>query len=334
VPPAILPESSPAASPYRLGEIGAANAGEMRALFASVFGKPMSEASWRWKYRDGCSHGLGVWDGDTLVAHYGGVGADIVFDGKPARAVQIVDVMVVPAARYGVRKNSPFFLATSAFLERYIGFVQPYLLGYGFPSDRHLQLAERLGLYAPVGGMTELTIHGRRRLPADWVLQRRTVDNDNFPRFAPAMDLLWQRMQASLPAAILVSKDAERIHYRYLQHPENRYRLLWWRHRLSGRPFALAVVKEDAERALLMDVVADAADFPRVLSLVANSMAREHNLPLVFWLSSAWVKRLQLDANEVKALPIITPANIRTEGPQPELLQDRWCLTAGDTDYL
>lgn len=334
---AVPPESSPAASTFRVAEIGVAHAGEVRALFAGVFGKPMSEEFWRWKYRDGNDHALGVWDGDTLVAHYGGLGADIVIDGKPARAVQIVDVMVLQTVRHGVRKHSPFFLATSNFLERYIGYAQPYLLGYGFPSDRHLQLAQHLGLYAPVGGMSELTMHGGKRLPADLLLQRRTLTNDNFALHAEAIDALWQRKQASLPAAILVRKDAARIRYRYLQHPEHCYRLLWWSHRLTGKPLALAVVKQEAERVLLMDVVAEAADFPRVLRLVANAMAREHSLPLVFWLSTAWVQRLQLDALETletRTLPIITPANIRTEGPEPQTLLDRWCLTAGDTDYL
>jgi hypothetical protein len=336
VSPALPPEAPTTATSFRVGDIDFANAAEMRELFASVFGKPMSEAFWSWKYQDGHSHGLGVWDGDTLVAHYGGVAADIIFEGKPARAVQIVDVMVVPAARYGVRTQSPFFLATSTFIDRYIGYGQPYLLGYGFPSDRHMKLAQRLELYARVGGMSELTMHGGARMPADWLLQRRTLTDDNFPQYAAAIDSLWQRMQTSLPAAaILVRKDAERIHYRYFQHPEQRYRLLWWQNRFTGKPFAVAVVKEEPTRALLMDIVADAADFPRVLRLVANNMAREHNLPLVFWLSSAWVERLQLGGlAAVKALPISTPARFRTEGPQSEVLQDRWCLTAGDTDYL
>ena len=332
VPP---PETSPAAPSLRTGEIDVANAAEMRLLFGSIFGKPMSEAFWKWKYRNSNSHGMGVWDDDRLVAHYGGVGVDVIFDGKPALAVQIVDVMVAPSARYGVRTHSPFFLATSRFLERYIGYQRTYLIGYGFPSDRHLHLAQRLGLYASVGGMSELSLEGSAtRLPTELLLQRRTITAENFPQYAGAIDSLWKSMQTSLPAAILLRKDSQRIHYRYLQHPENHYRCLFWRHRLSGKPLALAVVKEEPSRALLMDVVAAATDFPRVVQWVANAMMREHNLPLVFWLSSAWVPSLHLGALPVKVLPIITPANIYSDSPKPEVLQDRWCLTAGDTDYL
>jgi hypothetical protein len=334
VPPALPPESSPAATTFRVGEIGAANAGEMRALFTSVFGKPMSEAFWNWKYRDGHSHCMGVWDGDTLVAHYGGVGTDVVYDGKTVNVVQIADVMVMPAARYAVRKHSPFFLATTRFIERYVGYGQTYLMGFGFPSDRHLHLAQRLGLYAPVGGMSELSLERNDRRPSDWLLQTYALTTDSFSRHAAAIDRLWQSMQASLPTAIVVRKNAERIRNRYLLHPENHYHCLLWRHRLTGKPFALAVVKQEPARMLLMDVVAAAADFPRVLRLVAHAMTLGKNLPVVFWLSSAWIERLQLATLAVQPLPITTPANIYSKGPTPDELQDRWCLTAGDTDYL
>lgn len=318
----------------RIGEVTASNAGEMRALFAEVFGKPMSEAFWHWKYRAGRGHGLGVWDRDKLVAFYGGIGADIFFDGKPALAVQIVDVMVLAAARNSVRSQSPFFVATSSFLERYIGNSQPYLLGYGFPSDRHLQLARHLGLYAPVGGMRELTLLPAARRLTDRLLYIEPLTINNFDRYAPLLDSLWQRMQASMPTAILVRKQANWLKHRYMQHPEHEYRCWLWRQRLTGKPFALAVVKPEAGRILVMDVIADATDYAKAVRLTAIRASREQTTPMVFWLSSAWQQRLQLDALPAKQLPISTPANIWTEGPAPERLQDRWCLTAGDTDYL
>ena len=55
---------------------------------------------------------------------------------------------------------------------------------------------------------------------------------------------------------------------------------------------------------------------------------------IVFWLSAAWQQRFGLDALPAQQLPISTPTNIWREGPAPAELQDRWCLTAGDSDFL
>ena len=330
---------SPSAPPtsqrtLRVGDVTAANGAEMRALFAEIFGKPMSEALWHWKYREGSSQGLGVWDGDKLVAFYGGIGADIVCDGRAARAVQICDVMVLPSVRNHVRGQSPFFLATKTFIERYIGYNRIYLLGYGFPNDRHLLLAQRLGLYGSVGGMCELTLTPTARRLGDRLLFIEPLTLDNFDRCAPLLDSLWQRMQASMPEAILVRKQAEWLKRRYLQHPEHQYCCWLWRHRLTGKPFALAVVKLESHRALVMDVVATAADFAKAVRLTAIRTAREQSTPIVFWLSAAWQQRFGLDALPAQQLPISTPTNIWREGPAPAELQDRWCLTAGDSDFL
>jgi Acetyltransferase (GNAT) domain len=324
-------------SSVRLGEIQLDNAAEMRELFERVFGKPMSEPFWRWKYLNGNGHALGVWQGDVLVAHYGGIGADIVMDGQAKRAVQIVDVMVDPAVRSAVRRTSPFFLATSSFLERFIGFSQPYLLGYGFPSHRHLQLAAHLRLYAAVGAMSEL--HFPTAPPVtlrDALYQWKALPAPAFAAQAAEFDQLWQRMQQSLPAAIIVRKDAARIRHRYLDHPEHAYQLWVLRHRLTGTAVATVVLKVEAARVLLMDVVGPLPVLARVLRLTARLAWQHWQLPLTLWLSTAQVEKLQLPAQhlQVNALPISTPANIWTAGPPPAELQDRWWLMAGDTDFL
>ncbi len=329
-----LPISSPAKRELTVGEVTADNAHEMRALFGEVFGKPMSEALWNWKYGDGQSKGIGVWDNDRMVGFYGGLAADIVIDGRAEKAVQIADVMVLPSVRNAVRTQSPFFRATSRFIESYVGKGMTFLIGYGFPSDRHLQLARRLGFYESVGGMRELTLVPTARKLADRLLYIEPLTADNLDRCAPQLDSLWLRMQASMPTAILVRKQAAWLQHRYIRHPHNQYRCWLWRHRITGKPYALAVVKLEAERALVMDVVAAATDFADALRLTAIRTAREQTTPIVFWLSSSWQQRLGLDALEAKTLPITTPANVWTDSLPPEELRDRWCLTAGDSDYL
>ncbi|MFZ9509570.1 MAG: GNAT family N-acetyltransferase [Burkholderiaceae bacterium] len=319
---------------YRVAEVNADNAAEMRALFERVFGKPMSETFWHWKYRPGRGHGMGVWQGDELVAHYGGVGMDILWCGTPSRAVQIVDVMVTPSVRHGVRTQSPFFLATSKFLERYLGYGNPYVIGFGFPSDRHLVLARHLKLYAKVGEMTEVTVDRPHRHWSDVLYRWSTLAPGDFARERATLDRLWQAMAASLPQAIVIRKDAERLQQRYLQHPEQRYELWLLRTRLLGTPLAVVAVKVETQRVFVLDAVCDQARLADVLRLAAHRAWQRYDVPLVAWLSSAYTAPLAAAGLRLSALPIVTPSNIWAPGPDPATLQDRWCLFAGDTDYL
>jgi hypothetical protein len=320
--------------PYYLADINEHNADAMRDLFRKVFNNEISEAVWRWKYLPTNAHSIGVWLGDELVAHYGGIGAEIVMDGKPAKAIQIVDVMVLPAARHGVRSQSPFYLAGSDFLDRFIGYQQPYLLGYGFPSNRHLHLAEHLKLYASVGSITELSITkaASRWYDCFWTWQALT--QANIQQHAAALEQVWRAMQYSLPNAILVCKNAQRLRYRYLQHPEQQYQLYLLRHRVTNSLQAVVVLKQEAARVLLMDVVCEHQRLATVLRRCAVLAKNQFGLPLAAWLSTAYAQALARDGIQLTELPIATPANIRTLGPSPAELQDRWWLMAGDTDFL
>jgi hypothetical protein len=327
-------DAPPVSNQYHLADIDASNAGEMRALFAEVFNKQMSEAFWQWKYQHATGHSIGVWHGAALVAHFGGVGADIVWAGKPARAVQIVDVMVSPRVRNGVRSQSPFFLMARQFLQRYIGYQQPYLLGYGFPSHRHLQLAARLNLYAPVGDMTEMRLENPSPRWHDRWWHTALLTRHNLPAFHSKIDILWAQMQQSLPTAIMVRKDSARLSYRYLKHPEHSYVVWLIQQQLTSTPKALVVLKLESDKVLLMDAICDYQRLAEVLRWTALQVRQQWQLPLTAWLSTAFALQYCPAGAELQPLPIATPANIWTAAPTPAELQDRWCLMAGDTDYL
>jgi hypothetical protein len=141
-------------------------------------------------------------------------------------------------------------------------------------------------------------------------------------------------MLRSMPAAVLVQKNAARMQYRFLQHPEHHYHLWLLQHRLTGKVSAAVVLKEENERILLMDLICARAHVAQTLRRTALAVQRRWPQPLAFWLSTAYAEQLQLDGMERHALAISTPANIWTQGPSPEQLMNRWWLTAGDTDYL
>jgi hypothetical protein len=320
-------------TPFTVRELQPADAPAMRKLFAAIFQKNMSQALWEWKYARPQSAALGIWRGDELVAHYGGMGVNILYRGSPANAMQICDVMVNPSVRHAVRKQSPFFLATSAFLERYLGYDNSWLLGYGFPSDRHMTLAARLGLYAPVGRMWELNwdLSSQPRIPL--LLRTETVDVRTISRQRAALDKLGEQQRGDLTERIVVSKDAAFVEWRYLRHPQERYELLLVKHRLTGEPIGLCVLKVEPERVLWMEALAPLKHLPALAQVARVAAWRLDRRRLSLWCSGP-DKGCFGNVTNAQALAITTPANIWTPGPPPEELLDRWWLLASDTDYL
>ena len=307
----------------------------MSSLFTEVFKEPMSATFHAWKYRPGKSGAVVVLRDGELVAHYGGVGSAVLLRGEESSAMQIVDVMVKATARQGVRGSSPFFLAGSRFLEQFIGNEQPWRLGYGFPSDRHMRLAAHLGLYAPVGRMLELSWPSAtvaRALP--WYWRVDTLSLDNVAHHGKALDTLWNAMRQDLTQACAVIKDYAWLRWRYLEHPERQYDLRLLRRRLDGRPLGLAVFKREASRWLLLDVIAPKRHIAALVGLVAAEANAVGVATVATWCSRAFVSWFPHEQAAVSELPIVTPANIWTPGPAPQTLEELWWLLPGDTDFL
>lgn len=327
-------DAQPLASTITTRQLNASDAPAMRSLFQQIFNKDMLPALWDWKYRRPQSGAVGVFRDGALVCHYGGMGADISYKGKPATAMQIVDVMVDTAVRGAVRKQSPFFLAGSAFLEQYIGFKQPFLLGYGFPSDRHLALAEHLKLYAPVGRMWELCWELTAPLRQPLLQKVIRIDAGNLAQHRPVLNLLWEQLRKDLGARIVVRKDAAFVDWRYLQHPQERYQLLLLQRRFTGAPLGLCVLKQEAERVLLMDAIGPLRHLPQLVHAAQLAAWHLQRRKLATWCSAPDVACFGAGVTTTQALPITTPANIWTEGPPPAELTELWWLMPGDTDYL
>jgi hypothetical protein len=314
-------------------ELQPGDAAAMRALFAHIFKKEMSQALWDWKYARTQSAALGIWRGDELVAHYGGMGVDISFNGAPGTAMQICDVMVNPSVRHAVRTQSPFFLSTSAFLERYLGYANRWLLGYGFPSDRHMDLAAHLKLYAPVGRMWELGWDLAEPAKTPLLLKTQKLAVANFAQYRALVDALGAQQRNDLRERIAVCKDAAWVEWRYLRHPQEQYEVLLVTHRLTGKAIGLCVVKVEAERALWMEALGPLAHLPALAQVARATSWRLQRRKLALWCSAPDIERFG-NVTSAQALPITTPANVWTPGPGPAELVDRWWLLAGDTDYL
>ena len=298
-------------------------------LFQASFGYPMSPAKLQWKYQNTEKLGVGVWTDEKLVAFYGGIPRAISYFGQPGMAVQIGDVMVHPSQRGVLTRSGPFQLAAASFLEQQIGYDRPHLLGFGFPTGKALQLAERLELYGAVDTMTEIRWRARPGRPVLLTYARRVSDLN-----AAVVDALWLEMKQVLQGSIVGVRDWAFLQSRYIKHPEQPYLVLLVRRRLSGVVVGIVVLRDRGEEGVeIVDFVAPPERFVELLD-TSRLYARRLGRPDVFtWITTSHVERLMSNNGTAKKLDIVIPANIWSPGPPIEELKGRWWLMAGDSDF-
>lgn len=343
-----------AAPRWRIARVDAARAAEARALFERVFGYPISEKQWEWKYGAGRGHGIGAWRDGRMVAHYGGLRREILLRGRRAFASQSCDVMVEPAERGTLSRQGPLFLTATTYLEREIGPQAANTLGFGFPSERAWRVGERLGLYGgPAGRILSLSwralrtravsIAELRPMGGPGVLRGiaalvRACTNSTRPldlvRAADRafVDRCWAAMAADLPDAIVGIRDAAWLDYRYRAHPATRYEIIGVTGGLLRRPLGVVVLRRLPESVELLDVVARPA---RIAELVicARRIVRRWDLPVLHaWVSENIARWFGADA-AVSDPAVKVPHCAWTEGPPIAEVAGRWWLTGGDADF-
>lgn len=305
---------------------------DMLALFKKTFHHDMTPSTWQWKYGANAGRAIGVWRDHQLIAHYGGIGRKILLFGQPKTAVQIGDVMVDVAERGTLSKKGPFFLATATFLEHYIGYDKPYLLGFGFPSERHMKIAEHLGQYAEVGRLIEFSWSPRSRHP-HWRTRLHSIDDATSAVNEAAVNMCWQRMAADMQGVIIGVRDWEYVQRRYLLHPNQSYQVLMIKSRFSQRIKGILVVRYDTADCEIMDCIAPL----RAISLLINHarrLAGMHECTRVFChITENFAGHFAKTGGIGQPAHIPIPANIWSPGPAPETLKNHWWLMSGDKDF-
>ena len=130
-------------SGFEIREATVADAAGIRRLFERVFGHPLSEEQWRWKFEqnpDGWRATVGVFDGE-IVGHYAGWGASFVLAGEPTLLYSVGDVATDPSVRALGGRRGVYREMTNAFYAGIAGLV-PFC--YGFPNARALRVSERI----------------------------------------------------------------------------------------------------------------------------------------------------------------------------------------------
>ncbi len=327
---------------WLLGRVaGGQRQGEMRQLFADVFGHDMSPEHWQWKYGDGHGLGIGVWRTDTaagtqMVAHYGGVSRDILLFGKPAKALQCGDVMVAEQGRRSLSRRGPVFLAAATCLEQSIGYGTPHLIAFGFPNDRAYRLPEQLGLYAESGRMVEAIWPSLASRPSLLYALREIDASDK--SLDCQLDACWAAMAADSRDLAIGVRDASYLRHRYMQHPDKQYRLFALKRRFGGAVLGVIVLRIVGEGAAttceLLDAIGSVRLLPLLLHHARRLAASFGAAQLTAWLSDNLRPYFGLPGDaEVHDLGIVIPGNAWTPGPPVTSLQGRWWLTGGDADF-
>ncbi len=307
------------------------------ALFDEVFQpKTMSQAFWAWKYRPGRCLSTAAWRDNKMVAHFGGIKREILYYGTPKWAVQLADVMVSPKDRSILTRRGALFLIEATFLEKNIGYGAHTWIGYGFPNDLHLKLAQKLGLL----GLHDAV--GRKIVEIGWsATTGRPSMRSRIRHLIPTqearnraiLDQLWQEMQPGLQHAIVGVRNWDYIQYRYQQHPHFQYELLLISGRLTGKPLGVAVIFRDQEICQIRDYIGDIKEIPEVVRQVRRMAGNWGMRQVKLWISDNFVDVFPPSEME----PVVTtyvPHNTWSKYLPPEQPEGHWWLMSGDTDFL
>ena len=152
---------------WQIGHLSDPGFASFSKLFRDSFDLESNLPLWNWKYGEGRGRCVIATREGRLIAHYGGTLRAVSLFGDVGTAIQICDVMVDPHERGVMTRQGAMYITTTTFLEIYLGLLQ-YDIAYGFPNRRHMQLGERLGLYAEVARMVEIRWHPTNSNPSPW----------------------------------------------------------------------------------------------------------------------------------------------------------------------
>ena len=325
-------------------DIGVEQMPEVSALFAQVFGQPMSDALWRWKYDAGRGVATGTRDErGNLLAHYGGTARALLVDGAALNAVQLGDVMVTEQARGILSRRGPFATAATIFLQHHVGVPGGFALGFGFPNQRHTRLGEMLGLYRALGDVQELSwtckvaAHNAVFSASAW--SSAAIDWGD-ARTDERLDRLWSMLSEDARGFVLPRRDAQWWRHRFANHPEGSYRCWWVRGRFSRRllgAVALRPGKQPGDDWEILDCLGSMRHLNAILFAARGLATRGLAGRMTGWFSDAL-------ADHVRGLDVGSSASMQTAcqycvtqrwAPElPDSVVTRpWWLMGGDTDF-
>ncbi|CDH43916.1 GNAT family N-acetyltransferase [Candidatus Contendibacter odensensis] len=293
------------------------------ALFGTVFGQPLTENQWRWKYTGtGIRPPLARLAFDhtgRLVGHAGAISLRGWRQGQPLPFLQICDVMVHPDARGQLGQRNLFTVLArellSSLAERW-----PEALAYGFPGRRPFRLGEYARVYGRVEQVSALYRPSWRGL-FSWLYTRPLAWND------PRLDSLWARLVPGFALALV--RDRDYLRWRYATHPCRVYQLLGIY--LAGRLLGWAVVQRDDHHLRIIDLLVSQRWLKPALAALEHTAAVAGASEVEIWLPPGW--RETLDGQQ--KLTEVVVANMIWRLPIPTTeVREALYYTMGDLDIF
>ncbi len=298
-------------------------------LFHSAFGHAMPTDLWGWKYALKDNYGVLAHADGNIIAYYGGIPRTFWLGNETIPAVQICDVMVAPEMRGILTRHGPFMHTANTFLAAQTGKDKAYQFAFGFPSNRHAKLGEKMKLYARVDTLLEASWHTNTRSHFHfWLKTKRLTQGDDL-----TVNRIWQTMRQSLANFLVPQKDAEFFKWRYLEHPHHAYHSFIVSWRWSRKIVGIVTLRDHGpdHGMELMDLLGCPSALGTLLKVAINFAGRMGSARVFSWLTPNVLSALPNPSTQSEITGIYIAA--------PDLqeisihLKSRWWLMGGDTDF-
>ena len=252
------------------------------------------------------------------------------------QGLQVGDVMVHPKERGAFTRKGIFYQITHPYLAEHIVEADETrlpsgpkaVLGFGFPTIRHMILGEKLKFYKPSGAKIMQLAWAAEAAPRNPWWTVRLTEHD-----VSVADRLYSEMKASLPQYLIPVRNAQWVNARFVDHPTHHYVIFALRHRMTQRVAALMVVRERADHLEWIDFVGGREHIDLCLTSLRRHAHALGKAKVQTWLSS-WVSDVfNLQSPVVEDTGIVVPTNSHPESAFSEQLSTRLWLMTGDTDF-
>lgn len=318
-------------------DLGTSDMDAVLRLHQQVFGSAVNADWYAWKYQAGLGEAVGVFHDGALIAHCAGLPRSFCRNGEKLACMQIGDVMVAPQWRGILTRRGPFFHVSQQLYQSRLGHGRPFAMGYGFPSARHLTLANKTGLLWDAGTVHELKwrLSAPTQWPSRW-LWRTEVTVAQAPSWDAIVSHVWGKMQRSAGARLLGERSGAYVRWRFVDRPESTPLFLVFRRPWRSAPMGVAVLGPivPGQPVHWLDWIGPVDQMAQASRLCqAEAFARGAS-EMVTWASASVETQLQgcgvSERHAVAKIGVPTSSDLPTDGERPL----DWWLMSGDTDFL
>ena len=309
-------------------------------LHQDVLGSSADPDWFDWKYKLGHAVGMSLWHQDRMVAHCGGIPRKVLHQGVLRHDLQIGDVMVSPEWRGALTRQNPFFHVSEGLYQNFLGADKAFHMGFGFPSDRHLRLAVKLGIGWRIGEVHQLRWNLNEAASSlGWLWQDELLSANEPVVLKNALTQSWSCMEQDAQSLnyTMGLRDWTQFEWRFLQRPDKKYQFIALKRPWSSQCLGVAVVSAPSvpgAAMLWLDWIGSTQLITEAHRMVMKLAHAQKAICVLCWSSAEVEKSLaqtSIDAIEICAVMGVPVASNVTAEESQNL---RWWAMAGDTDFL